>query len=27
MRAAFASGDFVYGLFVAKMPKKCTNHL
>jgi tocopherol O-methyltransferase len=27
MRAAFASGDFVYGLFVAKMPKKCTNHI
>ena len=27
MRAAFASGDFVYGLFVAKMPKNCTNHI
>lgn len=27
MRAAFASGEFVYGLFVAKMPKDCTNHV
>ena len=25
MRAAFVSGDFVYGLFVAKMPKDCPN--
>jgi cyclopropane fatty-acyl-phospholipid synthase-like methyltransferase len=27
MRAAFASGEFVYGLFVAKMPKDCTNQV
>jgi tocopherol O-methyltransferase len=26
MRAAFASGSFVYGLFVAKMPENGTNH-
>ena len=26
MRAAFASGNFVYGLFVAKMPKNSSNH-
>jgi hypothetical protein len=26
MRAAFASGCFVYGLLVAKMPKNGTNH-
>jgi hypothetical protein len=27
MRAAFASGDFVYGLFVAKMPQNCTSYI
>jgi len=27
MRASFPSGEFVYGLFVAKMPKDCTNHV
>jgi tocopherol O-methyltransferase len=26
MRAGFASGNFVYGLFIAKMPEPCTNH-
>jgi tocopherol O-methyltransferase len=26
MRAGFASGNFVYGLFVAKMPENGTNH-
>ena len=26
MRAGFASGNFVYGLFIAKMPENCTNH-
>jgi len=25
MRAGFASGSFVYGLFIAKMPENCTN--
>ena len=26
MRAGFASGNFVYGLFIAKMPENSTNH-
>jgi tocopherol O-methyltransferase len=26
MRAGFASGNFVYGLFIAKMPENCTDH-
>jgi tocopherol O-methyltransferase len=26
MRAGFASGNFVYGLFIAKMPENYTNH-
>ena len=26
MRAGFASGNFVYGLFIAKMPENCANH-
>jgi hypothetical protein len=26
MRAGFATGNFVYGLFIARMPENCTNH-